>query len=473
MNTNIQPNHTAPAKHGVRGPMLTFDRAAARCGVGVPSADACVSIDDAIVVIDGSGIIVDAGPAAEMLRRHPDMTTVENFGADTLIVPGFVDCHTHYVQAPMIASAGNTLLDWLNRYTFPTECSFADPAWAAEVARVFFREMLRQATTTANIFATTFGASVDAIFGESERYGALTISGKVMQDRDLPAELADSSAEASAAETERLLRKWHGRGRLLYAVTPRFALTSTPQLLGLAGELYRAHQAEGVYLHTHLNEEHGEIRRVGELYPGSPTYTDLYRRFGLLGAHTVMAHCCLMEEREWQLLHDNGCGVAHCPSSNLFLGDAIFDWHATTDSRRPVATGLGTDVGGGTTLSIPRQLGEAYKVAMLRGAPFDAARGFYMATLGGAEALGLAHRVGSIAPGMEADLAVVDLRPNEFAGWRLDRAATLLEKFFVASALGPDNLIRATFVGGRKVYDSRRSDPWRYASELSDASDVR
>lgn len=436
------------ALKGLRGKALTFKANPFH----VAASDCFTLIDDALIVIR-DGIIAAFGPFGDVSPLFPELTDIDHYGDNSLIMPGFIDCHVHYVQSPMIGSAGDTLLDWLDRYTFPTEARFRNGEFAREVARVFFRSILSQGTTTANVFATTFAESVDAFFEESEKYNTRMICGKVLQDRNLPDSLRDSSAEESVLVAEKLLEKWHGRGRQLYAVIPRFAPTSTPLQLKLAGELYRSHLHEGVYMHTHLDESEAEIEWVKELFPNSRNYTEVYNHFGLLGARSVFAHCCIVSPDEWSLLSSHKCGVAHCPSSNLFLGDGEFDISQATAASHRCRVGVGTDVGGGTNFSIPRQLGEAYKVAMLRSQPLSAMQTFYLATRGGAETLHLERTVGSLEAGLEADIAVLDLEPDEFTGWRMQFANDIWEKLFVLQTVAPDCMVKATYVAGRKVFE--------------------
>ena len=432
---------------GVRGEILSFIK-----DPFLYEERECVEhYEDGLIVIK-AGRIEAVGDYARLVKNYPDIE-IEEY-KNSVIMPGFVDCHLHYVQSPMIGSPGDTLLNWLNRYTFPTEAKFKDKQFADETARMFFRQLLRNGTTTANIFATTFPESVDAIFEESERYNALTICGKVLQDRNLPDNLKDRSAEDSVVESEGLLRKWHGKGRRLYAVAPRFAPTSSRLQLKLAGELYQAYVGKGVYMHTHLDEAYNEIEWVKELYPEATDYTDVYARYGLVGRRSVFAHCCLMEEREWDVLHDAGCGVVHCPSSNLFLGDGEFKFWEAKERLRPCKTGIGTDVGGGTNFSVFRQLGDAYKVGMLKDRYLSPERSLYLATRGGAEVLGLDDRIGSIFPGYDADLVVLDLKPTEFLEWRLKFAEDIFAKLFVMQTIGVENLVRATYIAGEKVFQN-------------------
>lgn len=432
---------------GIRGALLSFSQDPFIS----PQQDSYTYIDDALIITE-NGRIADVGEYKSVAPRWPGIET--DSYPDALIIPGMVDCHAHYVQSPMVGSYGDTLLDWLNRYTFPTEARFADKNFADATARVFMRQIFSHGTTTANVFATTFATSVDAFFEEAHRQGALMICGKVLQDRNLPEALRDRSAEESIDISEELLLKWHGQGRLFYAVTPRFAPTSTPRQLDLAGQLYRKYQDRGVFMNTHLNEADAEIAWVKELFPGAKNYTDVYEHAGLLGPRSVLAHCCIMTEPEWDTLARLDCSAAHCPASNLFLGDGEFRYWEAKDKSRPVRLGIGTDIGGGTSFSILRNLGEAYKVGMLRAHGLTALRAFYLATRGGAEALGLEERIGSVAPGFDADLAVLDMHATDYMKWRMEFTDTLEERLFVLQTLGCDRSVRATYVAGRKVYDS-------------------
>ncbi|ROT22227.1 guanine deaminase [Muribaculaceae bacterium Isolate-110 (HZI)] len=432
---------------GIRGEVLTFKADPFVCG-----ASECYDHYEDGLVVMCDGLIVAVGNYAATAAAWPGLTDIDVWN-DSLIMPGFVDCHVHYVQSPMVGSYGDTLLKWLNQYVFPVESRYRDKDYAREVARMFFRQTLSHGTTTANVFATTFEESVDALFEESERYNACTIAGKVLQDRNLPDNLRDSDAGESVAVSERLLLKWHGRGRQLYAVIPRFAPTSTPEQLRLAGGLYQKYLDRGVYMHTHLDEAEGEIEWVKSLFPEARDYTDVYDRYGLVGPRSVMAHCCIVEPREWQRLYEAECGVVHCPSSNLFLGDGEFRYWEAKDAGRPCRVGIGSDIGGGTSFSLVRQLGEAYKVGMLRGHALDAMRSYYMATLGGARALHLDDRVGALRAGMEADIVVLDMKPDEFIEWRMREVESVFDRLFILQTLAPDRLVHATYVAGKKVYD--------------------
>lgn len=449
---------------GIRGQMITFhddpflNEDESKCYSYYP---------DGLVVIKGDKI-ADAGDFVKIRALFPDLMD-ENIDTyeNCVIMPGMIDAHVHYVQSPMIGSFGDTLLQWLNQYTFPTEARFRSKEFAQSVAKLFMQQVLKQGTTTANVFSTTFPTSVDALFEESERYNTCMITGKVLQDRNLPESLRDVSAEGSVAMAAELLEKWHGRGRQLYAIIPRFAPTSTPLQLELAGKLYQNNIDKGVYMHTHLDEADDEIEWAMSLYPQARNYTDIYRRYGLLGNRTVLAHCCLVKEEEWKMLHEYDCSVAHCPSSNLFLGDGMFKIWEAKNHKRPLRVGVGTDVGAGTNFSLPRQLNEAYKVSMLRKHSMGALKCYYMATKGGAQVLHLEDKIGSLEKGYMADISVLDLQPTEFLKWRMQFNDFILDRLFILQTLSPDNLVRATYVAGKCVYDREREKQLMYAEEIN------
>ena len=340
--------------------------------------------DGMLVIADGH--ILDAGPASMVRRRLPPGTRVERLPRSALVVPGFVDCHVHYAQLPVIASHGAQLLDWLERYTFPSERSLADPARARAIARKFFDLSLAAGTTTVASFCTVHPPSVDAFFAEAQVRGVRAIGGKVLMDRNAPRGLTDT-ARRGYDESKRLIARWHGRGRLGYAITPRFAPTSTPAQLEAAGALWREHP--GCWVQSHVSENAGEIAWVRELFPDATDYVDVYARAGLLGPRAVYGHGLHLGERELAALAETGTALAHCPTSNLFLGSGVFPWPRVKDACRPVRVGLGTDVGGGTSLSMLATLGEAYKVAQMGGTALEAAHLFHLATRGGAAGVGL------------------------------------------------------------------------------------
>ncbi len=442
----------APARRALRG------RAASLSGNPF-LADGCLDhVEDALILIE-DGRIAAFGPYAETAGRLPADMPVEHY-ENALILPGLIDTHVHYPQLQVIASYGEQLLAWLHAYTFPAELQFADSAHAERVAKLFFREILGAGTTTAMVYCTVHPGSVEAFFAESERFNTRMIAGKVLMDRNAPAALLDT-AQRGYDESKALIARWHGRGRQLYAVTPRFAGSCTPAQLDAAGALLDEH--DGLFLQTHLSENTDEVAWVMSLFPDRASYLDIYAHSGLVRPRSVFGHAIHVGEEEFCTCHATGAALAHCPTSNGFLGSGLFRLFDALDPRRPVRVGLGTDVGAGTTLSLLKTLGEAYKVAALRGTKLDAARAFWLATLGGAEALRLDDRIGRIAPGYEADLCVLDLAATPLLGFRTGLCEDIEDLLFVLMTLGDHRTVRATWVAGECVYDARRAgDPLRY-----------
>ena len=428
----------------LRGALITF--------AGDPFADGIAAArryePDAIVAIE-DGRIRDCGPAAEVSRRLPADVPVTAY-ANALITAGFVDAHVHFPQLPIIGAGGKPLLDWLATYTYPAEERYADADYARAVAHVYLRENLRNGITTAAVFGTVHAASVDALFEEADAEGLRLVAGKVLMDRNAPAALRDT-AQRGYDESKRLIARWHGRGRLAYAITPRFAVTSTPAQLEAAGALKREHP--DAYVQSHLSENRAEIARVAELFPGAASYLDVYAKHGLTGMRTIYGHGIHLDEADFRALHEAGTALAHCPTSNNFLGSGLFRLAAATDPRRPVRVGLATDVGGGTSLSMLRTMQAACEVAQMAGTPLSPSGALYLATRGAARALDLDDRIGTVAPGMDADLTVLDLNSTPLIDFRMRGVGDIDEALAVQMALGDDRAIRATYVGGRLAYD--------------------
>ena len=393
------------------------------------------------------GHVQQLGEAQTLLPALPPGLEVTDYRG-RLIVPGFVDTHIHFAQTDIIASHGEHLLEWLERYTFPEERRFADEAHATEVAEFTVKELLRNGTTTCMVFATVHKSSVDAIMRAAESRGICMIAGKVLMDRNCPDALCDT-AESGYADSKELIGKWHGRGRLHYAVTPRFAPTSSERQLALAGQLLDEHP--GVYLQSHLAENRSECKWVQELFPWSKSYLDVYDRFGLLRPKAVYAHCIHLDDRDRQRMAAQGAAMAFCPTSNLFLASGLFD--AGLAVRSGVRLGIGTDVGGGTSFSILRTLHEAYKVIHLTGQSMNAFQGLYHATLGGARALCLDDEIGNLATGKCGDFVVLDLAATPLIERRMGKAQTLAERLFVLMMMGDEHMVEATYVLGRKVFE--------------------
>lgn len=401
--------------------------------------------EDGMLVVE-DGHVVRAGPAAALL---PTLKGVEVTSyPDALIVPGFIDTHIHYPQVGVIGSYGAQLLDWLNTYTFPAEGAFHDAGHAGNTANFFLDELLRNGTTTALVFGTVHPQSVDAFFDAAYARNLRMIAGKVLMDRNAPDFLTDTP-ESGYADSRQLIERWHRKGRLAYAVTPRFAPTSSPEQLARAGQLFK--EFPGLYMHTHLSENTQEIDWVKALFPDQQDYLDVYDHHGLIGPRAVFAHGVHLCDRECSRLGETGSAVAFCPTSNLFLGSGLFDLEAV--ERHGVRVGLGTDVGGGTSFSQLRTLSEAYKVMQLQGKSLDPFKSFHLATLGSARALYLDDRIGNFLPGKEADFAVLDYKATPLLDYRLSQARTLAERLFALITLGDDRVIKATYAFGKKVHD--------------------
>lgn len=408
------------------------------------SPDAYEYFEDGLLLLDG-GEVLEAGDASRLLAELPADTPVHDY-TGKLIVPGLIDCHVHYPQLDIIGSYGAQLLDWLNQYAFPAEAKFADAGYAREVAGVFIDELLANGTTTALVFGTVHAHSADAIFEAADAKGMRLIAGKVLMDSNCPEELRDD-AETGYAESKALIERWHGKGRLGYAITPRFALTSSPEQLAAAGRLAREYP--DVWIHTHLAENMEEVDQIAKLFPDSRSYLDVYEQHGLLRERAVFAHCLHMDNQDRESMASKGGAAAFCPTSNLFLGSGLFDLSAMREAG--VRCGLGTDVGGGTSLSLLRTASEAYKVLHLQEHALPATRALYLATLGAAEALHLDDKIGNFSRGKEADFVVLDFSGSRLTARRTAAAKTIEEKLFALMTLADDRNIAATYVNGDAI----------------------
>ena len=364
-----------------------------------------------------------------------------------LIMPGFIDTHVHSPQLDIIASYGAELLDWLNTYTFPAELRYADPAHADAGAALFLDALLAHGTTSAVVFATVHKVSDDALFAAAQQRGIRLIAGKVLMDRHAPEGLRDDVAQAERDCID-LIERWHGLDRLAYAVTVRFAPTSTPEQLAMAGRLCQAHP--GVYMQTHVAENRAEVRWVRELFPEARSYLDVYARAGLLNERSVLAHGIWLDDEDRAALRASGAQIAHSPSSNLFLGSGLFGWRAAEEAGAAVS--LASDVGGGTSLSMLRTMADAYKMQALAGERLTAWKALHTATLGAAQSLGLEDEIGSFEPGRMADVCVWDWAAGPVARRRMAMARDLHERAFAWMTLADERNLVAAFVGGIERY---------------------
>ena len=402
------------------------------------------TFDDGYLAIEG-GRITGVGDWSERPLHAGDAGEVVELGSHKLISPGFFDTHLHAPQLEMIGSYGGDLLQWLNRYTFPTEAKFADPKHAEVVAKVFFDELLRNGTLCALIFSTIHYEATEIFFAEAERRGFRGIIGKNMMDRNAPDFLLEDP-RTSYEQSRELLKKWHKRGLLQYAITPRFAPTSTPVLLRYAGDLKR--EFPDAYVHTHISENRNEVLWVQQLF-AEAEYADVYDDYGLLDEKTVLAHGVYLSSEELDLLHQRRSRIAHCPNSNLFLGSGLFPLLRVLNAG--VVVGLGSDIGAGTTPSMLNAMADAYKVQQVQGVSLSPFQLWYLATLGGARALSLDKETGSIEVGKSADFLVMDLHATPLISMRSDRASSLEDLLAGLIFMGDDRVVSEAWIAGRKV----------------------
>lgn len=419
------------------GRLLSFADDPAAAG-----ASAQLYIEDGAVLIE-DGRIAAVGEEADILALAPEDAKIDDH-AGALVMPGLIDVHIHFPQTQVIASYGAQLLDWLQNYTFVEEQRFADPAHCARVADFFLEELFRNGTTTALVYGSVHPQSADAFFAAAERAEARMIAGKTMMDRNAPKGLLDT-ARSGYDESKALIERWHGQGRLHYAVTPRFAITSTEAQLDAAGALMK--EFPDVYMQSHVDENTDEIEFVERLFPEAKNYLDVYARAGLLGPRSVFGHCIHMHDDEVAAMARTRSVAAFCPTSNLFLGSGLFDRARLAGAG--VRIGLATDVGGGTSFSMLRTAAEGYKALQLNGQSWPAASAFYQMTLGNARALSLDHAIGSLVVGKEADLVVLDSRATAAMAHRMETVDDNLdEELFVLMTLGDDRAVRQTYVAG-------------------------
>jgi guanine deaminase len=413
------------------------------------SAAAVRLVDDGLLLVE-DGRIVGRGEYGPLSRALDAGADVIDFSG-CLLMPGFIDTHTHYPQVDVIASPAAGLLDWLATYTYPAEARFADPTLCVDAARFFLDELADNGTTSACVLGTVHVQSVDALFAEALARDMRLVAGKCLMDRNCPVELADQ-AESGIRQSFELAERWHDKGRLSYAITPRFAATSTQRQLALAGELARARP--DLYVQSHLAESEDEVRWVRELYPQARSYLDVYDAAGLVRELSVYAHCIWLEEEDRRRMARAGAVAAVCPTSNLFLGSGVFDFAESLQAG--LALTLGTDVGGGQSLSMLATMRAAHDVARLKGSTLRAAQLFYWATRGAAEALGWDGKVGTLESGSEADFVVLDPAATPLLARRTAHAKSLESLLFALMILGDDRVVRETFIAGRPSKGRRR-----------------
>ncbi|MBO9396234.1 guanine deaminase [Shimia sp. R9_2] len=395
--------------------------------------------DGAILISDGR--IIAMGAHADVVAKAQGAEVVDH--RPHLLMPGFIDMHLHFPQVQVIASWGSQLLDWLNNYTFPAELGFADANYAARMAAAFCDQLTGHGTTTAMAFCSVHETSAEAFFAEAARRDMCMIGGKTMMDRNAPEGLMDSAQEGYDA-TKRLIAKWHGQGRARYAITPRFAITSTPEQLEMSGALVAEHP--DCFVQTHLSENKAEIAFTKELYPEARDYLDVYQRAGLVTDKLFLGHAIHLEPREIDALAETGAHPVFCPTSNLFLGSGLFDQAGL--KARGIQSGIATDIGAGTSYSMLQTLNEGYKVLQLQGQALHPYQAFHWITRGNAQTLGMADEIGTLEVGSAADVVVLDARATSAMALRMEAAETLAEELFVLMMMGDDRAVAQTYVAG-------------------------
>ena len=442
----------SPPKLALRADLLDFTHAPSWASTSANAANGVRWRPDHWLLVE-NGRIAGALPG----HQPPGDDWAREDHSGRLLMPGFIDTHVHCPQLDVIASYGTGLLDWLDTYTFPAEQRHADPAVATEGAQRFLDALLAHGTTSAVVFATVHPVTAEALFSAAAARGMRLVTGKVLMDRNAPPGLLDDVTQAER-DCEAMIQRHHGQGRNSYAVTVRFAATSTPEQLAMAGALCARHGGPGgVYMQTHVAENRDEVRWIAELFPEARSYLDVYHRHGLLHERAVLAHGIWLDATDRAQLRDTGAQIAHSPSSNLFLGSGLFDWAAA--NATPHAVSLATDVGGGTSLAMPRTLAEAYKVQALQGQKLSTWVALHAATLGAAQGLGLAHEIGHLNTGAVADLVLWDWAVGPVAVHRdaIARGAVLgvpeqdlHARLFAWMTLADERNVAATWVAGRQ-----------------------
>ncbi|MBT0956185.1 guanine deaminase [Alphaproteobacteria bacterium KMM 3653] len=407
---------------------------------GAPPEDAARHLSHAGVLIE-DGLIGAFGEAATLAARYPEAPIID-YGAG-LILPGFVDAHVHYAQTGIIASWGKRLIDWLNDYTFPEERRFADPAYAITLAGRYLDLVLANGTTTVASYGTVHAESVTALFQAALARGMAVVAGKTCMDRNAPDWLTDTP-QSAYDDSARLIRRWHGQNRATYAVTPRFAPTSSPEQLEVMGALWA--ENPGTLMQTHLSEQVEEIAWVKDLYPKARDYLDVYETYGLTGPGAVFGHAIHLTDREIAHLSDSGSSVVHCPTSNAFIGSGLFQ--AARLAKAGITMGLATDTGGGSSFSMLRTMAAAYDISQLAGTPLHPAELLWLATAGAAESLQMQDQVGTLAPGSAADIIVLDLNSTPAIAQRAQRAGDIWGALFPTMMMGDDRALRSVWVSG-------------------------
>ncbi|MCK0150138.1 guanine deaminase [Marivita sp. S6314] len=436
----------------LRGRLLTFHRAPQNGD----DTGAYTYLEDAGLLIR-DGMIEDTGPFETIRAKARNVAVTDH--RPHLMMAGFIDTHIHFPQVQVIASWGSQLLDWLNNYTFPEETRYASEEHCQLMAQAFYDQLIAHGTTSAVAFCSVHKASADAFFAEATRRNMRMLGGKVLMDRNAPDALRDTP-RSGYDDTKTLISDWHGKGRNGYVISPRFAITSTPEQMEMAQALAAEHP--GCHIQTHLSENKAEIAYTKELYPQARDYLDVYQSYGLLRDNSLLGHAIHLEPREIDVLAESGAHPVFCPTSNLFLGSGLFDHGGL--SARGITNGIATDVGAGTSYSMLQTLNEGYKVLQLQGQSLHPLQAFHWATRGNACVLGLDDKIGTLAPGSEADVVVLNSSATTAMALRMDRAESLAEELFVLQIMGDDRAIDEVYLNGTAQKADTVTRPARVAT---------
>ncbi len=426
----------------LRGRLLSFNRAPH----SIEDHQSYLYIEDGGLLVE-DGKIAAIGDYADIRKKAPE-DVAEKDHRPHLIVPGLIDMHLHFPQMQVIGSYAANLLEWLNTYTFPEECRFVESAHAQRIATHFYDELVRHGTTTAVAYCSVHKTSADAYFAEAMKRNMLMVGGKVMMDRNAPQGLLDTP-ETSYDETRQVIADWHGKGRNHVAITPRFAITSTPRQMEAAQALAR--EFPDLFIQTHLSENLDEIKYTCELYPEATDYTDIYVRYGLMGKKTLLGHAIHLSEREADVLSDTGAVAVHCPTSNLFIGSGLFPMKTLQRREKPVRIAVATDIGGGSSYSMLRTMDEAYKIQQLLGERLNPLESWYLMTRGNAEALSMVDRIGTLDAGTDADIAVLNASSTPAMALKMEVVKSLTEELFLMLTMGDDRTVVETYVAGEAM----------------------
>jgi guanine deaminase len=423
----------------IRGRTLTFKRRPYSSN----DTDSYNFIKDGALFIK-NGIISKIGTFSDVKKEvSKDIKIYDH--QPRLIIPGFIDTHLHFPQIQIIGSYASNLLEWLKTYTFIEEQKYKDPFHSQNMAKQFFNLLINHGTTTAAVFCTSYPESVEAFFTESNNRNMLMIGGKVMMDQNAPTELLDTP-QLGYDDSKKLINKWHKVGRQYYAISPRFAITSTPEQLDMSRTLINEHP--DCYLQTHLSENKDEITLAKKLHPNYKDYTGIYEHYNLLGPKSLFGHCIHLSEREKIIMSETKSIAVFCPTSNLFLGSGLFDLQSFLKQQQPVRIAIGTDIGGGTSYSMLKTMDEAYKILQLQNQRLSPIESFYQITLGNAEALSLENKIGTLEVGSDADITVLNANATTSMQLRMEKVLSLNEELFILQTMGDDRSIAQVYING-------------------------